>query len=56
MKKTYIAPKTKSIVLNFEGMIAESFTGTPGDGGLESGTGVVEESNRRTSIWGDNQW
>lgn len=54
MKKEYIAPKFKSVMMNFEGMIAESYTGSDGNGGLDnSGAGSGEGSNRRHSIWGD---
>lgn len=54
MKKEYIAPKFKSVMINFEGVIAQSFAGSDGNGGLDNnGSGSEEGSNRRRNIWGE---
>lgn len=55
MKKTYIIPNAKFIDLASEGaLLADSLNN--GEGQVDSGEGSSEDSNRRTSIWGDNQW
>lgn len=56
--KKYISPIAKSIVLDYEGLVAVS-----GEGGLSDGDGLgngynsddISGSNRR-GIWGDTEW
>lgn len=61
MKKTYIAPKVKALLLNYEGMIAGSIgsdlEGT-GYGGNSSDTELPDggDSHRRTTIWDNTEW
>lgn len=56
MKKIYIAPSTKAVCLNTESLIANSFTGGTGTGGIDTGSegGSVEDTRRQqggNSLW-----
>lgn len=55
MKKTYISPKAKGVILEAESMIANSFIGGQGgnSGGIDTSTegGDVEETRGQSPIW-----
>lgn len=59
MKKEYIAPITKSILLDYEGLIAGSLDsdldGTS-SGGNTGDNGISEGDSNRRGIWDNIEW
>lgn len=54
MKKTYISPKAKGVILEAESMIANSFIGGSNSGGIDTEDtegGDVEETRGQSPIW-----